>query len=186
MKIIDLIILFLLLVLLGFGLFVLWYAFPFDKVNYNEFVSNSSSINISSETVVHQFYPNMRYKDKRISYRIEEACTQTKAQDIISALKIIEEKTRLTFYPSSNAEIIYLCNEIAPDSMEEGHFIAGEGGPSAILNSSLFSIILTGKVSRNAYHAQLICTLLHLAPLFVCSAQQAGIHSMGSSVQTAL
>ena len=42
--------------------------------------------------------------------------------------------------------------------------------------------VITQAMARNACHAQLICTLLHLAPLFVCSAQQAGIHSMGSSV----
>ena len=40
-----------------------------------------------------------------------------------------------------------MCSEIAPEPENERHFVAGEGGPSRIIESGFYSVILEGKVS---------------------------------------
>lgn len=95
-----------------------------------------------------QFYPNMRYKLPEITYSISDNCDLKKKQDAESAFSILDEKTILSFSKvSQGGQINILCSNIAPKPEEEGHFIAGEGGPSEIINASAYSVILSGKVS---------------------------------------
>ena len=152
MKVLDILVLLLLVATLGFGAYTMWLNFPGNTV-YKSFSPDSSalsadltSVNASGKIV--QFYPNMRYRDRSISYRLESACTQTKWVNIQKAFSIISEKTNLEFYSSKdNPEISVLCSDISPKTEEKGHFIAGEGGPSEIISTTNFAVIFSGRIS---------------------------------------
>ncbi len=144
-------ILLILIALLGLSSYYLYLNWPKDPV---DLIPTSGSGTFASQleadysSVSKQFYDNMRYKDKRISYHIFNSCDQARKDSMVEAFSKIEEMTILDFYPSqANAEIIVLCSDIAPEASEEGHFVAGEGGPSEVLNSTLYSVILKGKIS---------------------------------------
>jgi len=99
-------------------------------------------------TEVKQFYPNMRFPDSSISYNFEEACSEAKKQQVSESFAIIEERTVLRFHPSiDKGGINILCSELAPEPEFKGHFVAGEGGPTEIINTTLFSVIQGGKIS---------------------------------------
>jgi hypothetical protein len=147
MKFIEVIVLLMLLGALGFGVYVLWLNLPFENATYKPFSSNfSTNVGIQNEGA--QFYPNMRFPDKIISYRLESTCPQQRWVDVERAFAIISEKTVLKFYNSrDNPEIKILCSRIAPMPGQEGHFIAGEGGPTEIINTTNFAVILGGNIS---------------------------------------
>lgn len=94
-----------------------------------------------------QFYPNMRFQHSKISYGFEPGCDSKKQTTTVEALAEISEKTMLVFYPSSTPEIIITCTELAPQPKVERHFVAGEGGPTEIINATQFSVIKQGKIS---------------------------------------
>ncbi len=147
MRLLDFFILLILFVLLGMALFLLWANIPNlpgQQVSYQEY-----NINKTEEVYERgiQFYPNMRYKDRVISYSIASSCDSAKRKDVEKSFSFIEEKTVLEFKEDGNAQIRILCAEIAPTPEEEGHFVAGEGGPSEIINTSSYAVILSGKVS---------------------------------------
>ena len=143
MKVLDVIVLLLLIGVLGFGVYVLLQYLPLGGTQYQAYNANFSS-EISGN---YQFYANMRYPDRVISYTIEDACSEKKKEDVIMAFGILQEKTVLSFYQSGNGMIRILCSSIAPQPEDAGHFIAGEGGPTEIINTSIYSVILSGKVS---------------------------------------
>ncbi|MDP1695737.1 MAG: matrixin family metalloprotease [archaeon] len=147
----SLLIIFLFCLLIGSSYF-LWQEIGLSKINLfgKSFGTGSYDANFSfPENNESQFYKNMRYKDRTISYWIEPACEAEKEENVIGAFTILSEKTILDFIPieKNKAEISILCSEIAPEPEEEGHFIAGEGGPSRIVNMSSFSVILTGRIA---------------------------------------
>ena len=144
MRILDLLIILLLFAVLGFGGYLFLTNLPSEPVEYDEFYANiSAGVTFTGD----QFYPNMRYRSREISYSIEDVCSVKKADDVKKAFEILEDATSLSFYPSRDAEIQILCSEIAPEPTEKGHFVAGEGGPSEVINSTNFNVILSGKVS---------------------------------------
>jgi len=149
MKFLDILILLVLFIILGLGLYVLWLNIPDEPTKFEEFKfdkSNMDRVYLNSKEI--QFYPNMRYRDKRISYGISDFCDLAKKNDIDFAFSIIEDKTILEFYKKNDeVEISVLCSNIVPRPDEEGHFVAGEGGPSEIINNSNFAVIFSGKVS---------------------------------------
>ncbi len=144
MRVIDALLLLLLLAVLAVGLYFLWDLLPNgENVKYQSYVANVSA---SSNSV--QFYPNMRYRERDISYHISDACSNKKQNDVETAFLILEEKTILNFYPTDNdPELNILCSSVSPKPNEEGHFVAGEGGPTEIINTSAYSVILSGKIS---------------------------------------
>jgi len=154
MKSSDMILLLVLFGLLAAGTYV-WFNIPIgEQIELKQ--TNSMNASASGAAIDNnkeyanstQFYPNMRYRDKKITYSIEANCTQKKQKDIEYALTLLSSRTFLTFTPSKeNPELRYLCSNIAPDPEEEGHFVAGEGGPSEIINTSAYAVIFTGKVS---------------------------------------
>jgi len=109
--------------------------FEFGKINNNFSIGNSSSM---------QFYPNMRYSSKNISYKIYD-CNLKKKNDMEEAFNILSQNTVLDFYlVSEEEEISITCDE--KTKMEEGLFIAGEGGPTNIISTDLYNVILNGKI----------------------------------------
>lgn len=146
MKFLDLLMLLLLIIVIALGTYVIWLNLPVEPISYEESYLNNTSIFSFSNTA--QFYPNMRYKDKAINYYISNSCSAKQRLNALRAFSILSEKTILEFSNNQDApEIRILCSNISPAQEEEGHFIAGEGGPSEIINVTQFSVILSGKVS---------------------------------------
>ena len=61
----------------------------------------------------------------------------------------LESITLLDFEPVASGDpmLKILCSDIAPEAGQENYFVAGEGGPSRVLNSTIYSIILEGKIA---------------------------------------
>jgi len=138
-----------LLILLGGALYFLWLNLPGKPVELtfiNSISSGEEFVNYSSSK---QFYSNLRFPNREISYRIEPACGTKKNMEIQEAFSILESRTILDFYtaPQEEAEITIFCSEIAPGSKGQGYFVAGEGGPTEVINTTLYGVIFSGKVS---------------------------------------
>jgi len=128
----------LVVILLSFYWFV-----PYGKIEFT-FQPKNSNFSILETSKNMQFYPNMRYPDSSISYKITN-CPLQKKNDMEYAFEILESKTILKFYPvDSNEEISVACDY--KQEYEGGLFIAGEGGPTNITGSGDFNIILNGEV----------------------------------------
>lgn len=144
MKFLDYAMLVFLFVLLAFGMYLLWLNFPQESTQFEEYVANVSA-DLPFESV--QFYPNMRYPERRISYGLPGNCSVKKRNDFLEAVVLLERETILSFYESNEPEVMVTCSNVAPQPDEKGHFVAGEGGPSAIINTTKFAVILTGKIA---------------------------------------
>lgn len=70
-----------------------------------------------------------------------------KRNDFSEGVELLEESTILDFYESDMPDILVTCENISPKPDEEGHFVAGEGGPSVIINASRYAVILLGKIA---------------------------------------
>lgn len=127
-------------------LFIYWFV-PSGSVefilNYELRNNNNFTLETFGNTSM-QFYENLRYPNKEISYKIED-CTLQKEDNMITAFDIIENRTILSFYRTSkNEEILVTCeNKI---KAEERFFIAGEGGPTNITRTSNFNVITHGGI----------------------------------------
>jgi len=117
----------------------------FIPLGTNEFTAKSGDSNFNLENNDSlQFYKNMRYPEREISYKISE-CTLQKKEDMQRAFEIIEEKTILNFYPTQvNEEISVTCD--SKSKVERGLFIAGEGGPTNISIAGKFNVIFNGQI----------------------------------------
>ena len=139
-------ILFFVVLVLGLSaaVYVLWLNAPQPTKNYEGFVSNYSSPLISNES---QFFPNMRYRDRIISYQISDSCSQEKINDIKEAFDIISEKTILTFYNlNEGAEINISCPERKMEPDPKGYFIAGEGGKPTYIKTAYYTIMFSSEM----------------------------------------
>lgn len=95
-----------------------------------------------------QFYPNMRYPDRKISFNISRDCVQNKENDIIEAFSILSRETVLEFYQTNSlAEIEVSCSNLSPRPEDREHYIAGEGGPKDIISAGNYYVITSGSVS---------------------------------------
>jgi hypothetical protein len=142
--------LFLILAIIGLGVssYYLYQYWPREPIVYNRV--DVPEVIVDTPTLPSkQFYTNMRYADKRISYTIADSCDASRRNSMLEALGIISEKTPLVFYPVTQgiAEISVLCSNVAPQADEENHFVAGEGGPAQVLNTTKYSLIMTGKIA---------------------------------------
>ncbi len=147
MKILEFIIILISLLIITLGALLVWYNvpnLPGQSNGYNEYELKGLS---SFPDGGGQFYPNMRYKSRDITFSVSSTCDAAKKKDIERAISTISEKTILNFQQVQEGEISILCSDINPRPEEEGHFVAGEGGPSEIINTSKYSVILSGKVS---------------------------------------
>ncbi len=137
--------------LLGFAtlllvaMLILYWFVPYGKItdfsigpkNYNFTLENYDETGM-------QFYKNLRYQYPEISYDIDD-CTLQKISDMKTAFQIIENLTLLEFEEvEEEGEIIVTCD--SNNKIKEGFFIAGEGGPIEIAQTSNFNIISKGKI----------------------------------------
>lgn len=130
--------------------FILIAMIFFYFINSNEKIElNLKEVNhnftIENQTTKMQFYENMRFPSKNISYKINENCSLKKKNDMETAFEIIENLTILSFYPVNESEEITIeCDE--KNKIEEGLFIAGEGGPTNITLTDNYNVILHGNI----------------------------------------
>jgi len=131
-------------VFLSINSFFIWENYISPKVTpLNPYTAQVKEYPIYEAT---QFYPNMRYPSREINFFIDDSCNQKKKEDILLALKILESSTILKFKESyKNPEIEYSCAPLEED-VSSNHFIVGEGGPITIINTTLYNVILKGKV----------------------------------------
>ena len=144
--VLDVILIVVLLGALGFAGYLLYDSLPGESV---PLISTNQVPTIEPVyTSSTQFYPNMRFRSERISYSIESSCSESKRVNAQGAFEILDERTRLSFYEDNeNPEITVVCSQLSPSARNERHFVAGEGGPTEILNASDYSIILEGTFS---------------------------------------
>ncbi len=147
MKVFDVISTLILLILLGVAIYFLYLNLPSEPIKLTNIISPITDNQIILQNKEIQFYPNMRYSESRISYEIAGACSNEKVSQVEEVFSILEDRTILEFYSSGNGEIAVTCSDLAPEPKTEGHFVAGEGGPTEIVNSTLYSVILSGKVA---------------------------------------
>ncbi len=124
------------------GLLLFYYFFPFRSV---VFVSENRNTNFSLiEGSNMQFYSNMRFPYSNISYRMSD-CNLKKQNSMELAFSILRNLTVLDFYPVDEGEDIFItCDEKL--RYDGDYFIAGEGGPTTIINATHFNVILNGKI----------------------------------------
>lgn len=116
---------------------------PFKTIEFGVQSENSNfSLNNKSNNM--QFYSNMRYPNSRISYQIYD-CPLQKKNDMETAFNIIANETIVDFYSVDSDEQISV-NCYSGIKMEEGLFIAGEGGPTNITPAGNFNVILHGSI----------------------------------------
>lgn len=130
--------------MLTFSLFFLYLLIPFEKINFGT-KSWENNFSLISENTSMQFYPNIRFPTKEISYRISD-CPLQKEDEMESAFSIIQELTVLNFYPVSDEEEISITCQEKNKIDEGGLFIAGEGGPTNITVAGEFNVVQRGEI----------------------------------------
>ncbi len=140
-------VLFLLFVALGVAGYYLYEMWPREPIALDRLNIDEPSITVLNDIPSKQFYPRMRYADKIISYSIASSCSEERVDSMEEAFSNIEEISILGFVESTNSEIKILCSDVAPEAGQENYFVAGEGGPSRVLNSTYYSVILEGKIA---------------------------------------
>ncbi len=123
---------------------IYWFI-PITSTEFDLSSNTNHNFSLNSyETVPAQFYENMRFPDKVISYRIED-CPLQRKNDMELAFDIMEQQTILEFYPvTQNQQITVTCDEAV--RYEGKLFIAGEGGPTNITIAGNLNVIEAGKI----------------------------------------
>lgn len=133
----------LIFILFATSLLVFYWIIPLKTIEFGTKTGNSN-FSLNNETGYMQFYPNMRYPNPEISYKIDD-CPLQKEDDMERAFEIISNMSILEFYPVNyDEEISVTCD--SKNKLEGGLFIAGEGGPTNITKAGNFNVILHGKI----------------------------------------
>ena len=141
-------ILMLLLFLLAINMFVISYIKPGTSFT----ATIQPPKNITSYQGNLQFYPNMLFNHKTITYMIEETCEKAKYDNMIQAFSILENETSslIKFQPvHSEPDIFVTCNQSLEDlesKEKSSYFIAGEGGAERAISTGEFWVIEKGKI----------------------------------------
>jgi len=89
---------FLVVVIIILLLSIYWFI-PFKTTEFDLESNSNSNFSVNSyESTQLQFYENMRFPDKKITYKIEN-CPIKRKKDMERALEIMEQETILEFYP---------------------------------------------------------------------------------------
>jgi len=129
-------------VYLGYFVFINFYSTPTDfQVKYSENVPDTESAVLHSS--VKQPYENMRFKTNKISYYFASECERDKMERMANAFDYIKNRTGIEFYESSSGEIKVTCGK---EYKREELLVAGEGGPTGVINTSLFKVISGGQI----------------------------------------
>lgn len=141
----DIILLVLTLACLGVAGYLFYSQMAIDNVQYKAFVSNVT-MDLPNSSV--QFYPNMRFQSKEISYEIDESCGDDMRPDIEEAFRILDAKTIMSFVEKTGlVDILVKCDTSAPELAEKNHVIAGAAKPNNIVNATKFFVIENSSVT---------------------------------------
>jgi hypothetical protein len=95
-----------------------------------------------------QFSENMRFNHNTITYQFSPSCTATQVRKMVQAINFIENSTKHINFSlvswKDHADVTVFCGQEYLET--EDLYVAGEGGPSYVINSTLFNTILKGKV----------------------------------------
>lgn len=128
------------------SLITLYWIFPMNSSNFDFDAPDTNNFSLSSSEEM-QFYPNMRFSSKTISYELDEKCSLQKRQDMGKAFQILQEATILNFEISEDALIQVYCEKKSErKATEKGLFIAGEGGPVNVTIGKYFNVIHGGEI----------------------------------------
>jgi len=120
---------------------------PHDAVELRQGNTVPESIVMVEYGAVPVFAENLRFNHNDISYFIENDCNGVRSAAMREAFNIFEQRMKIvSFYEvSGGADIDVGCSD---DYIEVGErlFAAGEGGPSRIINTSVFKTIEKGKI----------------------------------------
>lgn len=116
------------------------------------------------------FAENLRFNHNNISYFIEDDCTKIRKEAMLEAFDIFADEMKLiSFYEVKNKDVADIEVGCSDDYIELGEnlFTAGEGGPSKIINASVFKTIEKGTIllysdSRCDYPCVELHELLHV------------------------
>lgn len=139
--------------IIGIGLlflaFVTGYYIFFIDYDNQSFAYKQYELNLVNNisTTYGQFYPNLRFSSNVISYSISDECDNSRQESIKKAFNIIEDKTILTFLPSQSGSLMILCSDNPPEPENKKHYVAGEGGPTVIINASQYYVIKEAQLS---------------------------------------
>ena len=138
----------LLVIIVIMGVLV-YFLFPFGRGSYYVGVSEEDLKAPSYENGTGlQFYNNMRFPDRKISYDIS-SCDIKKISDMENSFRKIEDLTILDFHSVSQGntgEISITCSPKQRKSDDTGLLIAGEGGPTNITITRNFNVITEGQI----------------------------------------
>jgi hypothetical protein len=146
-KVVIYVIVILILGVIGYWIYSNFLATQIENIGFGTYNPNiqGSLINVSSD--VEQFYSNMRFNHNNIKYYMQETCGQEKIIKMKRAFDILHDQTQVLSFEQTTeaeAEILIGCSSDFYEK-EKNIFIAGEGGPTQIVNSSL-AVILKGKI----------------------------------------
>jgi len=131
-----------LVVVLILAMLALYWYFPSDPKEFRFNGENNFSLNNESQM---QFYPNMRFPVSNLSYSIDDKCSLSKRNDMIKGFEYIDNLTLIDFYESDgNVNVLITCDDKV--KIENGMFIAGEGGPVNATIGKKFSVITQGHI----------------------------------------
>lgn len=159
----ELIIFLLFLALIGVSMF---YFVNLDMETRIFYVNKSEIFQGESYALSSQFYPNMRFSHLPITYSIEY-CSELSRNNMLEAMNFLDNMTGIKFQESSNPEVFITCDKkkIREEEIDMRTYIAGEGGPTSIVNTSLYHIIQKGQIiifsSEDCFNVELH-ELLHV------------------------
>lgn len=94
-----------------------------------------------------QFMPEIRFNHNNISYKYEPGCERREEKMNLAFETLENLSSQISFYEDNeNAEIIISCSKENVQK-SENIFLAGEGGPSKILNLSMGALISEGTIN---------------------------------------
>ena len=145
LSVLGIVLLIFLLTLFIVTLYILYLNWPGELEEFTFIYNQERDINYSTSQ---QFYENMRFPDTTITYDFKKECSNEKIINVKEAFSILDNLTVLKFKrDSDNPRITIFCSILSPEPSDEGYFVAGEGGPSKVLNTTLYGAILSGKIS---------------------------------------
>lgn len=123
--------------------FYIYYLFPGEEVELVVEENNQSIKEFIDYGTTPVLYENLRFKESRISYFIENTCSKKRKDSVKEAFSIFEDKVgNINFYEVNfeGAEIRVRCSNEEIE-LEDSLVAAGEGGPSTIIDNGEFKVI---------------------------------------------
>lgn len=133
---------------LSFYAFTIYENIPKSPIYLDEDEIMPDEIAMINYGLTPVFANNLRFNHNNISYSIHPDCNQKRKNAMLNAFDIFEKEMKLiSFYEDSlNADINIGCSDVQIN-MGDNLFAAGEGGPSKIINTSVFKTIEQGRIS---------------------------------------